>query len=47
MLDAAGEAPDRLAHAVFATARTWSQGRLTDDVAVAVVKRVPVRLLVA
>jgi serine phosphatase RsbU (regulator of sigma subunit) len=47
VLDAAGEAPDRLAHAVYAPARTWSQGRLTDDVAIAVVKRVPVRLLVA
>ena len=46
-LEVAGERPDHGARAVYATARTWSEGRLTDDVAIAVVKRVPVRLLVA
>lgn len=47
VLEAAGEPPDHVARAVYATARTWSEGRLTDDVAIAVVTRVPVRLLVA
>ena len=47
LLDAADETPDRLARSVYATARTWSDGHLTDDVAIAVVKRVPVRLLAA
>lgn len=47
LLEASGEAPDHVARAVYATARTWSQGRLTDDVAIAVVRRVPIRLLVA
>ncbi len=47
LLEAAGEWPDQLARAVYATARTWSEGHLTDDVAIAVVKRVPVQLLAA
>jgi serine phosphatase RsbU (regulator of sigma subunit) len=47
VLEVAGERPDHVARAVYATARTWSEGRLTDDVAIAVVKRVPVRLLAA
>jgi serine phosphatase RsbU (regulator of sigma subunit)/PAS domain-containing protein len=47
VLEVAGERPDHVARAVYATGRTWSEGRLTDDVAIAVVKRVPVRLLAA
>lgn len=47
LLGAAEEPLARLARSVYATARTWSGGRLTDDVAIAVVKRVPVPLLVA
>ena len=39
--DAAGEDPAQLARSVYAAARTWSGGRLTDDVAVAVARRTP------
>jgi serine phosphatase RsbU (regulator of sigma subunit) len=39
--DAAGEAPAQLARSVYAAARTWSGGRLTDDVAIAVARRTP------
>jgi PAS domain S-box-containing protein len=37
--EAAGEDPASVAHAVYMAARSWAGGRLTDDVAVAVVKR--------
>ncbi len=47
LLEVAGESPEQVARSVYATARTWSEGRLTDDVAIAVVRRVPVRLLAA
>jgi sigma-B regulation protein RsbU (phosphoserine phosphatase) len=47
VLAVAGEPPEHVARSVYATARTWSEGRLTDDVAIAVVRRVPVRLLAA
>ena len=39
--DAAGENPTQLARSIYAAARTWSGGRLTDDVAIAVARRVP------
>ena len=39
--EAAGEDPAQLARSVYAAARTWSGGRLTDDVAVAVARRTP------
>ena len=39
--DAAGEGPAQLARSVYAAARTWSGGRLTDDVAIAVARRTP------
>ncbi|MGD9695398.1 MAG: SpoIIE family protein phosphatase [Thermoleophilia bacterium] len=38
--DVADEPPDRLVRSVYAAARDWCDGRLTDDVAVAAVKRV-------
>jgi PAS domain S-box-containing protein len=38
--EAADEVPERVARMVYAAARTWCGGRLTDDVAIAVVKRV-------
>ncbi len=39
--DAAGESPSQLARSVYAAARTWAGGRLSDDVAVAVARRAP------
>jgi PAS domain S-box-containing protein len=39
--DAAGEAPAQLVRSLYAGARTWSGGRLTDDVAIAVARRTP------
>jgi PAS domain S-box-containing protein len=39
--DAAGENPIQLARSIYAAARTWSGGRLTDDVAIAVARRTP------
>lgn len=39
LLDAVGESPDRIARMVHLAARTWCGGSLTDDVAIAVVKR--------
>lgn len=39
--DAAGERPAQLARSIYAAARTWCGGRLTDDVAIAVVRRTP------
>lgn len=38
---AADEGPDQVARSAYTAARTWSGGRLTDDVAVAVVRRTP------
>jgi serine phosphatase RsbU (regulator of sigma subunit) len=40
--DAAGETPSQLARSVYAAARTWAGGRLSDDVAVAVARRTPI-----
>ncbi len=37
--DAHGEGPVELARSVYSAARTWSGGRLTDDVAIAVARR--------
>lgn len=39
--DASGEEPAQLARSVYAAARTWCGGRLTDDVAIAVARRTP------
>jgi PAS domain S-box-containing protein len=39
--DSAGEDPAQLARSVYGAARTWCGGRLTDDVAIAVVRRTP------
>lgn len=41
--DAREELPDRLATTVYAEARAWAGGRLSDDVAIAVVCRAPLR----
>jgi PAS domain S-box-containing protein len=38
--EAAGESPAELARSVYAAARTWCGGRLADDVAIAVARRV-------
>ena len=38
--DAHGEGPVDIARSVYGAARTWSGGRLTDDVAIAVARRV-------
>ena len=40
LTEAADEIPERVARMVYSAARTWCGGRLTDDVAIAVVKRV-------
>jgi PAS domain S-box-containing protein len=41
--EASGEEPGRLVRSIYAAARTWCGGRLTDDVAIAAVKRHPIR----
>jgi serine phosphatase RsbU (regulator of sigma subunit) len=41
LLDALAEPPAEIARAVHAAARAWSAGRIDDDVAVAVVRRLP------
>ena len=40
LLDAVDEPPERLTRMVHMAARTWCGGSLTDDVAIAVVKRI-------
>jgi serine phosphatase RsbU (regulator of sigma subunit) len=39
LLEAIGQAPRALARSVYAAARAWSEGRIADDVAIAVVSR--------
>jgi len=41
LLEARDERPDRLARMVHLAARTFCGGRLSDDVAIAIVKRTP------
>lgn len=42
LVAAVGDAPHDLAHGAYAAVRTWCGGRLGDDVAIAVLRRVPV-----
>jgi hypothetical protein len=41
LLESLAEPPGEIARAVHAAARAWASGRIDDDVAVAVVRRLP------